>query len=129
MSRRGSETRRLPAQVLVRLTAEQQAAVAYYASSGRVSIAAFVRHMIADALDTAPGPVSVRAQAPDWILEVAHLREVVAELGGAMVQAAIAARQDNRPAEHEAIEALLPHIKSAVRDLDGLKEKIWPRVA
>lgn len=62
---------------------------------------------------------------PQDILEIAHLREVVADLGGALVKAAIAPREDGRPAEHAAIEALIPGIKAAVRDLDRLKEKLW----
>ena len=112
--RRGTEKRRLAGQVLVRLTAEQQAAVERYALADQVSAATWVRCIIADAIDVDPGPVMTRAVPPHGILEIAHLREVVAELGGALVQAAIAARQDGRPAEHEAIEGLIPCIKAAV---------------
>jgi hypothetical protein len=61
------------------------------------------------------------------VLELAHLREVVAELGGALVHAAVAARKDGRAVEHEEIEALIPSIKSAALELDKLKEKLWPR--
>jgi hypothetical protein len=117
--------RRLPAQVLVRLTSEQQAAVAAHAQAAQVSLATWIRRVIADAIGVEPGPVTSRAIPPQGILEIAHLREVVAELCGALVKAAIAARQDGRPAEHAAIEALIPGIKAAIHDLDGLKEKLW----
>jgi hypothetical protein len=96
-----------------------------YALADQVSAATLVRRIIAYAIDVDPGPVVTRAIPPAAILEIAHLREVVAELGGALVQAAIAARQDGRPAEHEEIEGLIPCIKAAVCDLDRLKAKLW----
>jgi transposase-like protein len=125
MARRGSETRRLPAEVLVRLTDEQKTAVAMHVQAAQVSIATWVRRIIADAIGVEPGPVTRRAVPPQEILEIAHLREVVAELGGALVKAVIAAREGGRPVEHAAIEALIPGIKAAVLDLDRLKEKLW----
>ena len=123
----GSEKRRLTGQVLVRMTAEQQAAVERYALAEQMTRATWLRRLIADALEIDPGPVVIRAQAPELVLEVANLREVVAELGGALVQAAVAARKDSRAAEHAEIEALIPSIKSAALELDKLKEKLWPR--
>lgn len=128
MSRRGTENRKLPGQVLVRLTAEQHAAVASVAAGHQVSIATWVRWMIADALEIDPGPVTTRAVPPDIVLELARLHEVVAELGGALVQSSIAAREDGRPAEHDEIEALLPFIKAAADDLLLLKEALWRAV-
>jgi transposase-like protein len=119
--------RRLPAQVLVRLTYDQHAAVAAHAQAAQVSIATWLRLMIADAIGVELGPVTNRAIAPQVILEIAHLREVVAELGGALVQAAVAARKDGRTVEHAEIEALIPSIKSAALEFDKLKEKLWPR--
>ena len=127
MARRGSEKRQLIGQVLVRLTAEQQAAVVRHALAKQVTAATWLRRLIADALGISPGPLTMRAQAPELVLEVVHLREVVAELGGALVQAAVAARKDGRVAEHEEIEALIPCIKSAALELDKIKEKLWPR--
>ena len=123
----GSEKRRLTGKVLVRMTAEQQAAVERCALAEQMTRATWLRRLIADALEIDPGPVVIRAQAPELVLEVANLREVVAELGGALVQAAVAARKDNRAAEHAEIEALIPSIKSAALELDKLKEKLWPR--
>jgi hypothetical protein len=84
-----------------------------------------LRQIIAGAIGVEPGPVTSRAIPPQGILEIAHLREVVVELGGALVQAAIAAREDGRPAEHAVIEALIPGVKAAIQDLDRLKEKLW----
>lgn len=127
MPRSGSKKRHFTGQVLVRLTAEQQAAVASYALAEQVSAATWVRRLIADVLGISPGPVTIRAQAPELVLELAYLREVVAELGGALVQAAVAAGKDERAVEHREIEALIPRIKSAALELDKLKEKLWPR--
>jgi hypothetical protein len=127
MASHGSEKRKLTGEVLVRLTAEQQAAVASYAVAEQVTAATWLRRLIADAIGVEPGPVTSRAIPPQGILEIAHLREVVAELGGALVQAAVAARKDGRAAEHAEIEALIPSIKSAALELDKLKEKLWPR--
>jgi transposase-like protein len=123
----GSEKRQITGKVLVRVTAEQQAAVARHALAEQVTMATWLRQLIADALDVDPGPVVIRAQAPELVLEVAHLREVVAELSGALVQAAVAARKDGRAVEHAEIEALIPRIKSAALELDKVKEKLWPR--
>ena len=127
MARRGSEKRRLPAQVLVRLTSEQGAIVAALSQAAQVTTATWLRRIIADAIGAEPGPVMRRSTPPQGILEIAHLREVVAELGGALVKAAITAREDGRPVEHAEIEALIPRIKSAALELDKLKEKLWPR--
>jgi hypothetical protein len=127
MARRGSEKRRKPAQVLVRLTNEQWAAVAAHVEAAQVTTATWLRRIIVDAIGVEPGPVTTRAIAPQVILEIAQLREVVAELGGALVQAAVAARKDGRTAEHAEIEALIPSIKFAALEFDKLKEKLWPR--
>jgi hypothetical protein len=125
MSKHGTETRRLPAQVLVRLTPQQQAAVKRHAEAAQVSMAMLVRRLIANAIEVDVGPSTSRAQPPEIILEIARLREVVAELGGSIVQAAMAARKDGRVVEHEKIEGLLPAIKSIVVELDAVKEKLW----
>lgn len=125
MARRGSEKRRLIAQVLVRLTEHQQLAVATHAERAQITIASWLRCLIADTLNVDAGPI-VSSPAPEMILEIAHMREVVAELGGALVQAAIRTREDNRPVAHHDIEALITDVKRAVHDLDRLKEKLWP---
>jgi hypothetical protein len=129
VSRSGTEKRRLPGQVLVRLTAEQQAAVATAADSYNVSAATFVREIIAVALKIDAGPIVKRTVPPEIVLDIARLREVVAELGGAMVQASIAAREDGRPVEHETIESLLPDIKKIADELLALKDALWRAAA
>ena len=125
--RRGTEKRRLNHQVLVRLTDDQQRDVAIRARAAQLTLASWLRVTIADAIAVDPGPRTTRAIAPELVLEVAHLREVVAELGGAMVQATVAARKDGRAVEHAEIEALIPSIKAAALELDKVKEKLWPR--
>ncbi|OYV26118.1 MAG: hypothetical protein B7X08_03065 [Acidocella sp. 20-63-7] len=112
---------------MVRLTPEQQSAVLSYAVADQISAATWLRHLIADELGVSSGPVTTWAHPPELVLEVAYLREVVAELGGAMVQAAVVTRRDGRAVEHEEIEALIPRIKSAALELDRIKEKLWPR--
>jgi hypothetical protein len=107
------------------LSAEQKAAVAARADEVQVSIATLIRFIIADVIGLTPGPVVRRALPPSDVLAIAHVRELVAELGGALVQAAVAARKDGRPVQHSDIEALIPQIKAAVYDLDALKEKSW----
>lgn len=90
-------------------------------------MAMLVRRLIANAMNVHAGPATSRAQPPEIILEIARLREVVAELGGSMIQAAVAAGKDGRIVEHERIEELLPPIKSIVAELDVVKGKLWPR--
>lgn len=128
MSRRGTETRKLAGQVLVRLTPKQQTAVAAVAEAYQVSIATWLRWLIAEALDIDEGPVTTRAVPPDIVMQVAQLREVVAELGGALVRSSIAAREDGRPIEHDEIETLIPQIKAVADELLRLKEALWPAV-
>ena len=59
--------------------------------------------------------------APAHVIEIARLREHAAELCGALVRAAIRAREDDRPEANAEIDALLPRVRAAVRDLDRLK--------
>jgi len=127
MSRRGSEKRKLAGQVLVRLTEAQQQAVAAHAQAAQVTAASWLRLLIADAVSVDPGPRTTRAVPPEIVVEVTQMRELLAEIGGALVQATIAAREDGRHAEHQRIEALLPEVKAVVRDVDQLKERLWPR--
>lgn len=126
MARRGTETRKLTHSALVRMTAEQHQAVLAAAEAHQISVATWMRHLIAAGCKVDPGPVSIRAVPPPVILEITRLREVVAELGGAMVQASIAAREDGYDVEHAMIEALLPHIKDAAASLLNLKAALWP---
>lgn len=123
MSRRGSEVRKLEGQVLVRLTFEQQQAVAFYAETSRVSMATWIRTVIADAVSVGVGPV-IRAKPSELVLEIADLRSHVARLTGALVKAAILTRQDGRQVNHERIEGIISQLKMAVVDLDVVKENL-----
>jgi hypothetical protein len=128
MKGRGTEMRKLNNQVLVRLTDDQRQEVAIHARAAQLTLASWLRLLIADAVAVDPGPTT-RATAPELILEIAKLREVLAEISGALVQAAIGCRQEGRPVEHEEIERLIPVVKAAVRNVDDLKVQLWPPVA
>ena len=125
--RRGSERRRTEGQVLVRLTAELGAAVDAAAEQAALTPPAWIRARIAEALAAAPEtahPVTRqrrRAPASEHVLALHHLRELVAELGGAMKIAALDTRRQGLPILHSEIEALLPQVKAAVAEFDALK--------
>jgi hypothetical protein len=57
------------------------------------------------------------------LIELAKLREICAELGGALVQCAIKSREFTGY-HHDEIEALIPEIKKAVVQLTDLMGKI-----
>lgn len=125
---RGTERRRLAAQVLVRLPRATADAVAARADAAGLTASSWVRGHLVELLGTEPAEaVAVRARrsprppAPAHVLELARLRESVAELSGALVQAAIRSREDGRHDTHAAIEAALPEVRRNVRDLDALK--------
>ena len=125
---RGSERRRMEEQVLVRLSAGMAAIVQRGAKDTGLSKATWVRMQLAEQLGGDPEDVvPVRAQraprppAAAHVVELAGLREVVAELAGALVQATIRSREGGRLDTHAAIEQVIPGVRKAVRDLDGLK--------
>ena len=128
---RGSERRKTVAQVLVRLPAELDDALATAAAAAGLTPPAYVRSLIArdigadpaDALPTPKRKGRARLAAAD-VLAVNDLREVVAELGGAMTAAAIDTREQGLPVLHAEIEALIPGIKAAARDLIALKQAL-----
>ena len=125
MSRRGTEIRRLPGQVLVRLTHEQQSVVASLAHARQISSSAWVRGLIADAIGVDRGPVMVRSHPPEIILQLAALRQVLARLVEAIEQLAIVAPRPRQQAEWQQIEQLILLTKEAVHDVDSLKERLW----
>ncbi len=127
--RRGTERRKLSGKALtVRLAPEIRAAIDIAAAEAGITEASWIREVIAHEFG-APADYAVPVKAyrqpaplpPGHILELARLRELVAELGGAMVQAAIGAREDGRGQLHAEVEALIPGVRRAVRDLDRLK--------
>jgi hypothetical protein len=129
MARRGSDTRRLPGQVLVRLTSEQNAAVVARAQAARVSTATWLRRLIADAIGVERGPVTSRAIPPTIVLEIAHLRVAAGEISDAIYDAANVAREQGYEDDFAAIWSRLDDVKKIVLQLDQLKEKLWPPAA
>ena len=128
---RGTERRRLSGQVVIRLAPGTAALVAARAAAAGLTQAAWVRNQLVsllgtDPVDTVPERArrAPRPPAPAHVLEVARLRESVAELTGALVQAAIRSRKGEHLDTHAAIEAALPDVRRAVRDLDALKQAL-----
>ena len=127
---RGTERRKTESQVLVRLTAELGAAVDAAAEQSDLTPPAWIRARVAETLAATPEtahPVTRqrrRAPAPEHVLAIHHLRELVAELGGAMTAAALDTRKQGLPILHDEIEALLPRVKAAVGELDALKQAL-----
>ena len=126
-----SNARRLDGQVLVRLPAPTAARIAALAAADGLTGAAWVRRVLvtaagADPVDAVPVPArrAPRPPAPDHVIEIARLRENVAELAGAMVRAAVLARTDAATVLHAEIEEVLPGVRAAVRDLDRLKRSM-----
>lgn len=120
--------RTMAGQVYARLPAATAARIAALAAAEGVTGAAWVRRVLvqaagADPLDAVPVPARcpVPPPLPAHVLEVARLREYVAELSGAMVRAAVKTRTDGAAELHAEIEALIPAVKKTVRDLDALK--------
>ncbi|MHB0665643.1 hypothetical protein [Roseomonas mucosa] len=133
MARRsGTEKRRLSGgPVLVRLGAATRATVSDRAAAAGLTDAAWVRARLIEATDgdlTEAAPVQRlrprRPPAAAHVIELAKLREVVAELAGAMVKAAVMTRADGAAQLHAEIEATLPAVRAAVRDLDTLKRAL-----
>ncbi len=123
-----SGRRTLTDALLVRMPAPVAAAVRSLAAAEAITAASWCRrHLAAAAGAPAESAAPVRAYraplppVPAQVAEIARLREVVAELCGALVRAAIHSREDDRHATHAEIEAALPGVRAAVRDLDALK--------
>lgn len=99
MARRGSETRQMAAQILVRLPASAAAEVSARAAAAGVTDAALVRQVLVAALgvhagDARPVPRKRAAlPAPSALLQqIAALREALGEATGALTRSAVFAR-------------------------------------
>jgi len=127
-----TSTRRvLPDQTLVRLPSGVAGRIASLAAAEGVTGASWSRRVLvaaagADPVDASPVPArrAPRPPVPAHVVEIARLRESVAELAGAMVRAAILARTDAVTVLHAEIEQALPGVRAAVRDLDRLKRSM-----
>jgi hypothetical protein len=131
MPGRGSETRRMASQVLVRLPAHVAAAVDAQAAAAGLTSAAWLRGLVVSSIgaDQAEAvPVRRRRsprQAPSALVqEVTRLREVVAELTGALVLAAGRTRERAMADLHDRVEAALPDAVRVVREIDRLKRAL-----
>jgi hypothetical protein len=127
--KRGTERRKLDGgQVLVRLTSALAAAVAAQADAAGLTEAAWIRSLVAAAVDAEPaGAVPVRAYEqphapqPEHVLELARLREAVGEATGAITKSAVFAKVSCQAETHALLEALLPLYRQHALDLDRLK--------
>lgn len=126
--RHGTEKRAMNGQVYARVPASTASRIAALAAADGLTGAAWARRVLVAAAGSDPGdaiPVPARRAPkppiPAHVLEVARLRESVAELAGAMVRAAVLARTEAATELHAEIEAILPGVRAAVRDLDALK--------
>ena len=126
-----SHSRILPGQIYARLPIATANRIAALAAADSLTRAAWVRRVLVLAAGTDPAdavPVAARALpgavAPAAILEMVRLREVVAKLSGALVETAILVRSDAAAVLHAEVEAVLPGVRQAVRDLDQLKKAV-----
>jgi len=123
-----TKKRTMAGQVYARLPVPTAMRIAALATADGLTGAAWVRRVLVAAAGTDLAdavPVSARRApcppASEHVLELARLRESVAELAGAMVKAAVRTRSDEAHRIHAEIEAILPGVRSAVRDLDRMK--------
>lgn len=126
-----SAKRALDGQVLVRMPSATAGRIADLAAADGITAASWSRRILVSTAGSDPGDavlVPARAQpgtiAPAAILEMVRLREVVAELSGALVKAAILVRTDAPAVLHAEVEAALPGVRQAVLDLDRLKRYV-----
>jgi hypothetical protein len=105
------------------LTHASAAAIRDHAIAEGLTDAAWCRQHIIQAASADPDDAvpSRRGPLPQHILEIVRLREVVAELTGALVMAARDTRLSGQHELHAAVETVLPDVRRAVRDLDRLK--------
>lgn len=127
MPGRGSEIRRMPRSAYVRLGDGLAAQVRTAAEADGLSDAAWLRRLAVNAI--AADPVEARPvrrkrpvppPPPRYIRAMVALQEVVAELGGSMVKAAVRTREAGHGDLRDEIEKLIPGIKAASADLIAL---------
>jgi hypothetical protein len=117
MARRGSEVRRLPAQILVRLTVDQHSAISERALAAQVSCSTWARFALAKLVNVDPGRTKIRAAPPPIILELANLRGAVAQLYDALVEASNASLEGGQAFQYVQIEDIIREIKAAMLGL------------
>jgi hypothetical protein len=127
-----SETRKLSEEVHIRLSVSLARALRSDAENLDLSDASMVRHVLTrqykdiefeDNITTHRYRKQNPNPSPDMV-EIARLREVVAELGGTLRQIAGLSRKDGQHINHAEIENFLPRIKKTLDFLDDLKEVV-----
>lgn len=126
---RGSETRVMSGQALVRMPPLLAARVHDLAVASGLSDAAWLRNLAAAAaaLPDEARPVPSRVPPPD-LAALALLGRQVSRLNGAVVQLAKATREEGDPAAvHGDIEAVLADLRACRDDLAAVTGKLRPR--
>ena len=126
---RGTEKRKLAAApVLVRLDQDLADRITAAAGAEDLTPAAWLRALAvaatgADAACAVPARASKQPPpaSAEAVIELAELRHVTGELGGALVRAAVVSREAGHLANHAAVEALIPRIKAVADAMDEAK--------
>ena len=123
----GTESRRMRRSAYVRLGDELAGQVRAAAEADGITDAAWLRRLAAVAVDADPTqarPVRrkrpVPPPPPEHVRAMVALQEIVAELGGSLVKAAVRTREAGHGDLHAEVEALIPGIKKASADLIAL---------
>jgi len=129
-----SNKRRLTSQYLVRMTDNMMHAIEADARQQNITASSLIRKMLDEKYsgDTEHfEPVKAyrkRQPLPDQdVIEVAKLRESIAELCGSLVHNSIRARSEGDTRFHTELEDIIPLVRKNVLQLDRLKKKILQR--
>lgn len=126
-----SEKRKLEKSLMVRLSPSVYNAVVEDGRHQEITSASVIRKMLDEkySLDNEHFP-AVKAYAkrrplPEQdIIEIAKLREAIAELCGSLVYTSIKARVEGEQRFHTDLESIIPQVKKSVLELDSLKRRI-----
>jgi len=129
----GSEKRVLADAVLVRLTPAARAALSAAALADCVSDAAWARTQLVrllgvdDTDNNESQPTKRYAvpnfKVPDFVVEMARLREAIGEATGALVKSAVFTRETDGHADTQALlESLIPVYSKAALEWDDIKK-------
>ena len=127
MARRGTETRRLMAQLNVRVPVDLLAEIRMAATLTGITDAAWVRALVAQTLDSSspvtPPTRRSRAHATPDVIAIARLREAVGEAVGTLRQVAgiDRGREGARLAE---IDDAITRLTALARELDHAKARL-----
>lgn len=127
MPGRGTDSRRMQRSAYVRLGDGLAGQVRAAAEADGITDAAWLRRLAGTALSADPAQARptrrkkpVPPPPPEHVRALVALQEVVAELGGSLVKAAVRTREAGHGDLHAEVEALIPGIKKASTDLVAL---------